>query len=118
MDVTTGNISLNDVTLEFSSDEEDSIVSDVEDIDDIEVLSASEYEEDVNENVNPVVVATWERNPPQYGVAQLDFAGPSGTNTDVVLGSDPLYLFELMFTDELVNHIATMTNNYAKHGCP
>ena len=46
--------------------------------------------------------------------AQLDFAGPSGTNTDVVLGSDPLYLFELMFTDELVNHIATMTNNYAR----
>ena len=35
-------------------------------------------------------------------------------NTDVVLGSDPLYLFELMFTDELVNHIATMTNNYAR----
>ena len=69
MDVaTTGNISLNDVTLEFSSDEEDSIVSDVEDVDDIEVLSASEYEEDINENVNPVVVATWERNPPQYGV--------------------------------------------------
>ena len=63
--VTTGNISLNDVTLEFSSDEEDSIVSDVEDVDDIEVLSASEYEEDINENVNPVVVATWERNPPQ-----------------------------------------------------
>ena len=57
--VTTGNISLNDVTLEFSSDEEDSIVSDVEDVDDIEVLSASEYEEDINENANPVVVATW-----------------------------------------------------------
>ena len=66
-----------------------------------------------NENVNPVVVATWERNPPHYGIAQLDFTGPSDINTDVVQGSDPLYLFELMFTDELVNHIVSMTNNYA-----
>ena len=38
------------------------------DVEDIEVISASEYEEDENENVNPVV-ATWERNPPQYDVA-------------------------------------------------
>ena len=80
---------------------------------DIEVLSVSEVEDDDigiknNVNIDPVWVKT-----PQFGVAELDFTGNSGVNTDIVDNGEPLFLFELIFTDELIDHIVEMTNKYA-----
>ena len=49
-----------------------------------------------------------------YGVAKIEFSGDSGVS-DEVKSSDPLYLFELIFTEELCESIAEMTNLYAEH---
>ena len=49
-----------------------------------------------------------------YGVAKIKFSGYSGVN-DEVKSSDPLYLFELIFTDEFYGSIAEIANLYAEH---
>ena len=79
---------------------------------DVEVESESENEED---NVVPPVNndPIWVRTPPQFGVAELDFTGNPGVNEDVVKGNEPLHIFELIVTDDLVAHIVGMTNKYA-----
>ena len=91
-----------------ASSEEDDFTTD------IEVLSESEVEDDDigiqnNVNIDPV----WVKTPPQFGVAEFDFTGNSGVNTDIVDNDEPLFLFELIFTDELIDHIVEMTNKYA-----
>ena len=48
-----------------------------------------------------------------HGVAEIEFSGDSGLS-DEVKSSDPLYLFELIFTEELCESIAEMTNLYAE----
>ena len=48
-----------------------------------------------------------------YSVAEIQFSGNSGVS-DEVKSSDPLYLFELIFTEELCESIAEMTNLYAE----
>ena len=49
-----------------------------------------------------------------YGVAKIEFSGDSGVS-DEVKSSDPLYLFELIFTDELCGSIAEIANLYVDH---
>ena len=49
-----------------------------------------------------------------YGVAKIEFSGDSGVS-DEVKSSDPLYLFELIFTDELCGSIAEIANLYVEH---
>ena len=49
-----------------------------------------------------------------YGVAKIEFSGDSGVS-DKVKSSDPLYLFDLIFTDELCGSIAEIANLYAEH---
>ena len=110
----------NDITIEFESDVDVSSIdvssiddSEKEDIStDIEVLSESKYEEEAGQNVtiSSIGLPNWTTTPPQYGAAELDFIGPSGVNGDIVKDNDPLYLFELIFTDELIDHIVQMTN--------
>ena len=48
-----------------------------------------------------------------YSVAEIQFSGNSGVS-DEVKSSDPLYLFELIFTEELCESIAKMTNLFAE----
>ena len=53
------------------------------------------------------------KDPPMYSVAEIQFSGNSGVS-DEVKSSDPLYLFELIFTEELCESIAEMTNLYTE----
>ena len=53
------------------------------------------------------------KNLPMHGVAEIEFSGDSGLS-DEVKSSDPLYLFELIFTEELCESIAEMINLYTE----
>ena len=59
---------------------------------DVEVLSESEYEEEAGQNVTISSIGLPNWTTTQYGVAELEFTGPSGVNGDIVKGNDPLYL--------------------------
>ena len=50
---------------------------------------------------------------PMYVVAEIEFSRNSGVSEEVK-SSDPLYLFELIFIEELCESIAEMTNLYAE----
>ena len=76
----------------------------------------SEIEDDSGDDIaisSPQYIPSWTRDPPMYGVAEIEFSKDSGVN-DEVKSSDPLYLFELIFTEELCEGIAEMTNLYAE----
>ena len=105
------NIDTNDISIEFNDSDNDSLVSEHV-TSDVELLSESEYEEEDGELfVNNEAV--WGTNPPQFGVDQLDFTGSSGVNSEIV-NIEPLVLFQLIFTDELIELIVNMRNNYAR----
>ena len=105
------NIDTNHISIEFNDSDNDSLVSEHV-TSDVELLSESEYEEEDGELfVNNEAV--WGTNPPQFEVDQLDFTGSSGVNSEIV-NIEPLVLFQLIFTDELIELIVNMTNNYAR----
>ena len=80
---------------------------------DVPTLSEeSEIEDDSGDEVaisSPQYIPSWTKDPSMYGVAEIESSGNSGVS-DEVKSSDPLYLFELMFTEELCESIAEMTN--------
>ena len=84
---------------------------------DIPILSEeSEIEDDSGGNIaisSPQYIPSYMKNLPMYGVAEIEFSGDSGVS-DEVKSSDPLYLFELIFTEELCESITEMTNLYAE----
>ena len=84
---------------------------------DIPILSEeSEIEDDSGDNIaisNPQYIPSWMKDLSMYGVAEIEFSGDSGAS-DEVKSSDPLYLFELIFTEKLCESIADMTNLYAE----
>ena len=84
---------------------------------DVPILSEeSEIEDDSGDEVaisSPQYIPSWTKDPPMYGVAEIESSGNSGVS-DEVKSSDPLYLFELIFTEELCESIAEMTNLYAE----
>ena len=49
------------------------------------------------------------KDPPMYVVPEIEFSRNSGVSEEVK-SSDPLYFFELIFTEELCESIAEMTN--------
>ena len=53
------------------------------------------------------------KDPSVYGVAEIEFSRNSGVSEEVK-SSDPLYLFELIFTEELCESIAEMINLYTE----
>ena len=84
---------------------------------DVPILSESEIEDDSGDEVaisSPQYIPSWTKDLPMYGVAEIESSGNSGVS-DEVKSSDPLYLFELIFTKELCESIAEMTNLYAEH---
>ena len=64
--------------------------------------------------VNNIYQVGWKTCQCKYGVAEIEFSGHSGVSDDVK-SSDLLYLSELIFTEELCESIAKMTNLYAEH---
>ena len=83
---------------------------------DVPILAESEIEDDSGDEVaisSPQYIPTWTKDPPIYGVAEIEFSGNLGVS-DEVKSSDPLYLFELIFTEELCESIVEMTNLYAE----
>ena len=83
----------------------------------IPVLSEeSEIEDDSGDEIaisSPQYTPSQMKDPPMYGVAEIEFSRNSGVSEEVK-SSDPLYLFELIFTEELCESIAEMTNLYAE----
>ena len=84
---------------------------------DIPILSEeSEIEDDSGSNIaisSPQYIPGQMKNLPMHGVAEIEFSGDSGLS-DEVKSSDPLYLFELIFTEELCESIAEMINLYTE----
>ena len=84
---------------------------------DVPILSEeSEIEDDSGDEVaisSPQYIPSQTKDPPMYSVAEIQFSGNSGVS-DEVKSSDPLYLFELIFTEELCESIAKMTNLFAE----
>ena len=65
------------------------------------------------ENVFPgSYIPIWKSEPSNNRVHPFEFTGISGCNQDIVK-NDPLYLFELYFTDEICEFIVNETNRYA-----
>ena len=64
--------------------------------------------------VNNIYQVGWKTCQCKYGVAEIEFSEHSGVS-DEVKSSDLLYLSELIFTEELCESIAKMTNLYAEH---
>ena len=99
---------------EFSISDEDSDVSDddggdepVDDIDnDIDITL------NISTNNDPNYKPVWTSNAPQFGVEKLNFTGTPGINNDVELAESVLEIFELLFTNEICEYIANMTNKY------
>lgn len=58
------------------------------------------------------IFADWSDLPNENYFSQQEFTGISGVDPSV-LDNNPLYLFELFFSDELLNEIVTQTNLYA-----
>ena len=87
--------------------------SDLGNASDVPILSEeSQIEDDSGDEVaisSPQYIPSWMKDPPMYGVAETKFSGNSGV-IDEVKSSDPLCLFELIFTEELCESIAEMTN--------
>ena len=85
---------------------------------DIPILSEESEIEDGSEVhiaiSSPQYIPAWTKDPPMCGVTEIEFSGDSGVS-DEVKSSDPLYLFEVIFTEELCENIAKMTNLYAEH---
>ena len=84
---------------------------------DVPILSEeSEIEDDSRDEVaisSPQYIPTWTKDPPMYGVAEIELSGNSGVSDDVK-SSDLLYLFEFIFTEEFCESIAEMTNLYTE----
>ena len=57
--------------------------------------------------------AKWQKEPPAEGMKKIQFSGTPCVSNQVQ-SAEPLELFELMFTDELVGHITQQTNLYFK----
>ena len=49
------------------------------------------------------------KDPPMYGVAEIEFSRDSGVS-DEIKSSESFYLFELIFTEQLCEIVAEMTN--------
>ena len=98
-----------------NSDEDEG--EDVGNASDIPILSEeSEIEDDSEVEIaisSPQYIPTWTKDPPMCGVAEIQFSGDSGIG-DEVKYSDPLFLFQLIFTEELCESIAKMKNLYAE----
>ena len=76
----------------------------------IDALSSSDNS---LENVFPgSYIPIWKSEPSNNRVHPFEFTGISGCNQDIVI-NDPLYLFELYFTDEICEFIVNETNRYA-----
>ncbi|XP_065654836.1 piggyBac transposable element-derived protein 4-like [Hydra vulgaris] len=76
----------------------------------IDTLSSSDKS---LENVFPgSYIPIWKSEPSNNRVSSFEFTGISGCNRDIVK-NDPLYLFELYFTDEICEFIVYETNRYA-----
>ena len=86
---------------------------DVGNASDIPILSEEDDSEVDIAISSPQYIPTCTKDPPMYGIAEIEFSGDSGVS-DEVKSSDPLYLFELIFTEELCDSIAKMTNLYAE----
>ena len=84
---------------------------------DVPILSEeSEIEDNSGDEItiaSAQYIPTWTKDPPMYCVAEIEFSGNLGVS-DEVKSSDPLYLFELIFTEELCESIAEMTNLYGE----
>ena len=91
---------------------------DVGNASDIPILSEEcEIEDDSEVEIaisSPQYIPTWTKDPPMCSVTEIQFRGDSGVS-DKVKSSDPLFLFELIFTEELCENTAKMTNLYAEH---
>ena len=101
-----------------SDQSEESLYSDSEKdlASDVPILAESEIEDDSGDEVaisSPQYIPSWTKDPSMYGVAEIESSGNSGVS-DEVKSSDPLYLFELIFTEELCESIVEMTNLYAE----
>ena len=99
-----------------NSDEDEDEDEDMGNASDIPILSEESEIDDSEVEIaisSPQYIPTWTKDPPMCGVAEIQFSGDSGIS-DEVKYSDPLFLFQLIFTEELCESIAKMTNLYAE----
>ena len=57
--------------------------------------------------------AKWQKQPPAEGMKRIQFSGTPCISNQVQ-SAEPLDIFELMFTDELIGHITQQTNLHFK----